>query len=145
MKSYKTILLLPWLAVLSNPVMAHHAHDGYTKFEQRIERQHKRIKKGVRNDSLTKKEAKKLRKQHRYIKRLNRYFQNDGHLSRYERETLQRELDLASKRIYRLKHNERYRNNASLDQGQNKKSPNGNPIRYRDNDHTVMLEYWNED
>lgn len=109
MKSYKAILLLPLIGILSTPVMAHHARDGYTKFDQRIERQHKRIKKGVRNDLLTHKEAKKLRKQHRYIKKLNRHFKRDGQLDRFERKTLQRELDLASKRIHRLKHNDRYR------------------------------------
>jgi hypothetical protein len=141
MKKYKSILLLPLVAVLSNPVMAHYGHDGYTKFDQRIERQHKRIKKGVRNDLLTKKEAKKLRKQHRYIKKLNRQFQKDGHLSRYERKTLQRELDLASKRIYRLKHNDRYRDYDSRGHGHHKKTRHNDSYRDRDHDHSVVLDY----
>ena len=147
MKSYKTILLLPLMAVLSNPVMAHYGHDGYTKFDQRIERQHHRIKKGVRDDSLTQKEAKKLRKQHRYIKKLNRHFQQDGHLSRYERKTLQRELDLASKRIYRLKHNDRYRNHSSHGHRHGKKHLYGHSYRFRnhDHDHSVILGYRDDD
>ena len=135
MNNCRTILVLPLVAVLSNPVLAHHGHDGYTKFDQRIERQHKRIKKGIRNDLLTKKEAKKLRKQHRYLKKLNRHFQKDGRLSRYERKTLQRELDHASKRIYRLKHNDRYRDNESHGHRHSKKKRYGLTYRYKNHNH----------
>lgn len=141
MKTYKTIFLLPLVAVLSNPVMAHYDNDGYSKFDQRIERQHKRIKNGVRNGELTKKEAKKLRKQHRQIKKLNKQFKKDGHLSRHERKTLQRELDRASKRIYRLKHNDRYRHYVS--HGHDKKKYEDHSHRGRQHDHarSVPLNY----
>lgn len=136
MKTYATLLLLPLAAIISIPVMAHNDHDGYSKFDQRIERQHKRIKKGVRNDQLTKKEAKKLRKQHRRIKKLNQKFQKDGHLNRYERKTLRQELDLANKRIYRLKHNRRYRDNDLHRHDFDKKKKHyGHSYRYRDHDH----------
>lgn len=132
MKSYKAILVIPLLAIMSQPVMAHYNHDGYTKFDNRIERQHKRIKKGVRNDQLTKKETKKLRKQHRHIKKLNKHFLKDGYLSRQERRTLQRELDLASKRIYRLKHNNRYRQHALHDKRYGTKKHYSHYQKHRD-------------
>ncbi len=147
MKSYITILLLPLVGVISNPVLAHHGHDGYTKFDQRIERQHKRIKKGIHNDSLTKKEAKKLRQQHRYIKKLNRHFLKDGHLSRYERKTLQRELDHASKRIYRFKHNHHYRDNDSHGHRHSKKKHYRHTYRYGSHDHdrSGLIGYRDDD
>ena len=63
----------------------------------------------MRSGELTRKEAKRLRKQHRHIARLERKFSKDGFLSRHERRKLRRELDAASDRIYRLKHNDRYR------------------------------------
>jgi Skp family chaperone for outer membrane proteins len=143
MKSYKALLILPLIGILSTPVMAQHGHDGYTNFDQRIERQHKRIKKGVRNDQLTKKEAKKLRKQHRFIKRLSRHFQQDGYLDRYERRTLERELDLASKHIKRLKHNDRYRADNSHKNGYEKKkrySHYQKDKRHMHNNRSAMLE-----
>lgn len=112
MKLSNTVFVLPLVAVLSNPVMAHYDHSDYSKFDDRIERQHNRINKGVRMGELTKKEAHKLRKQHRYIKKLSRQFNKDGHLSRFERKTLERELNLASHRIYNLKHNDRIRNDS---------------------------------
>lgn len=143
MKTYRTILLLPLVAVISNPVMAHYDHDGYSKFDQRIERQQMRIKKGVRNGELTKNESKKLRKQQRHIKKLNKQFKKDGHLSRHERKTLQQELNLASKRIYRFKHNDRYRDNDSHNHGHDNKKYLGNTHRYRHHDHdrSVQLNY----
>jgi Skp family chaperone for outer membrane proteins len=138
MKIYKTIILLPLVAVMSSPVMAHYGHDGYFKFDQRIERQQKRIKKGVLHAELTKKEAKKLRKQHRNIKKLKRQFQKDGLLIRHERKTLQRELDLASKRIYRFKHNNHNRYDGS---NEHKKKRSTGHSRYHDYDRSARLNY----
>lgn len=145
MKTYTTILLLTLVAAISSPVMAHYDDDGYTGFDQRIERQQKRINKGVRNGELTNRESRKLRKQQRYIKKINRQFKKDGHLSHHERKNLKRKLNLASKRIYRLKHNDRYRNNNSHDQGHNKKKYSGNTHRHHDHDHerSAQLNYRN--
>ncbi len=141
MKSYTPILLLPFLALISNAGLANHRHDGYSKFDQRIERQHKRIRNGVRAGELTKREAKKLRTQHRHIKKLNKQFNKDGRLNRYERRTLQRELDLASNRIYRLKHNGRYRGADSHHRHDRKKHKGHAYLsRFDDHDHLVLLE-----
>ena len=141
MKIYKTIILLPLVAVMSSPVMAHYGHDGYFKFDQRIERQQKRIKKGVLHAELTKKEAKKLRKQHRNIKKLKRQFQKDGLLIRHERKTLQRELDLASKRIYRFKHNDHYRNYDLHSHGHDKRKYLTRSHRNQYHDKSARLYY----
>jgi hypothetical protein len=131
MKFFNTVFVLPLVAVLSNPVMAHVDHSGYAKFEDRIERQHNRINKGIRMGELTKKEAQKLRKQHRQIKKLSRQFNKDGHLSRFERKTLKQELNLASHRIYDLKNNDRNRNIRPHDSWNSNKKHSGHFKRTR--------------
>ncbi len=145
MKFFNTVFVLPLMAVLSNPVMAHYDHSGYSKFDNRIERQHKRINKGVRMGELTKKEAHKLRKQHRHIKKLSRQFNKDGHLSRFERKTLKRELNLASHRIYDLTHNDRNRNKRLHDSGNPNKKHSGHFKRTRlhDQDRVTRKYYRN--
>jgi hypothetical protein len=115
MKFFNTVFVLPLVAVFSTPVMAHVDHSGYSKLDNRIERQYNRINKVVRMGELTKKEAQKLRKQHRQIKKLSRQFNKGGHLSRFERKILKRELNLASHRIYDLKHNDRNRSKRLYD------------------------------
>ena len=112
MKLHKTFLALPLLGMLVTPAIAgRYYDDGYhnSRFEQRIDRQQQRIEQGVRSGELTRKEAKRLRKQLRHIARLERRYTLDGHLDRYERKKLHNKLDVASNRIYRLKHNDRYR------------------------------------
>jgi hypothetical protein len=112
MTARNTLWALPLLSILAMPAMADGRHDdGYRhdRLEQRLDRQHWRIKQGVRSGELTRKEAKRLRKQQRHIARMENRFARDGHLDRHERRTLRRELDAASDRIYRLKHNDSYR------------------------------------
>ena len=114
MKTLKTIFLIPLLGLLAMPAIAGHGYgygdDGrHHRYEHRQERQHDRIRHGIRNGELTRKEAKRLLKQQRRIAKLEHRFELDGHLDRAERRTLRRKLDAASQRIYRLKHNDRYR------------------------------------
>jgi hypothetical protein len=145
MKFFNTVFVLPLVAVLSNPVMAHVDHSGYSKLDNRIEQQHNRINKGVRMGELTKKEAQKLRKQHRQIKKLSRQFNKDGHLSRFERKILKRELNLASHRIYDLKHNDRIRNKRLHDSWNSNKKHSGHFKRtgYHDQDRMTQKYYRN--
>jgi hypothetical protein len=145
MKFFNTVFVLPLVAVLSNPVMAHVDHSGYSKLDNRIERQHNRINKGVRMGELTKKEAQKLCKQHRQIKKLSRQFNKDGHLSRFERKILKRELNLASHRIYDLKHNDRIRNSRLYDSGNSDKKHSGHfkRTRFDDQDRITQKYYGN--
>lgn len=75
----------------------------------RQERQAKRIRQGVRSGELIRPEAKRLRQQQRRIASLEHEFRSDGRFSKKERRIIQAKLDKASERIYRLKHNDRYR------------------------------------
>ncbi len=108
MKYLKALYLAPLLAVLSLPAVAHHDHKG-GGIENRIDRQEHRIKKGIRSGELTKREAAKLRKNQRRVERMYDRFTDNGRLSRKERKKLQQALDKNSKKIYRLKHNDRQR------------------------------------
>ena len=112
MKIQKTLWTVVFLGMLTMPAWADRDHyDGYydNRFEQRQDRQHRRIQKGIRSGELTRKEAQRLRKQQRRIEKMADRFTYDGYLDRRERRELKRRLNAASDRIYRLKHNDRYR------------------------------------
>jgi hypothetical protein len=66
--------------------------------------QERRIEQGVRSGELTHQEAKGLRKEERNIRREERSYKSDGKLTRAERRDLHRDLNKASKDIYREKH-----------------------------------------
>jgi hypothetical protein len=112
MKLMTGLVVIPLLAALSTPALADRGYrDDYRAqhFDQRFDRQHWRIKQGVKSGELTRKEARKLRKQQRRIDRLERRFSSDGYLDRRERRVLRKKQNRASERIYRYKHNDRYR------------------------------------
>jgi hypothetical protein len=83
---------------------AHHNQNG-SSIDTRIDRQSNRIERGVDDGSLTRKEQRRLNKQHKHIVKLARKFNRDGYFSKRERHILSDKLDLASQKIYRLKHN----------------------------------------
>ena len=114
MKMTIALLSIATLGVLVMPAHANHNSPDSNRddrigqrIEQRIEQQHYRIHNGIENGKLTRKEARHLRKQQRYIIRLSYKYMQDGYLDRYEHSKLRDALDRASKRIYRLKHNDR--------------------------------------
>jgi len=112
MKITIALLSIATLGVLAMPVHANHNSpelNRYDRIEQRIKNQHYRIRDGISRGELTHREAKRLRKQQRYIMRLTYRFMNDGYLNRHEFSKLKNEVELAGKRIYRLKHNDRNR------------------------------------
>ena len=112
MKRTIALLSIATLGILAMPVYAHQSStnfNSYDRIEQRLDNQHSRIRKGIGSGELTRKEAKRLRKQQRFIMRLTYKFMHDGYLDRYESRELRDELSRASKRIYRLKHNDRNR------------------------------------
>jgi hypothetical protein len=112
MKTQNTLWAVVFLAMLITPAWADRNHyDGHydNRFEQRQDRQHWRIKQGIRSGELTRKEAKRLHRQQRRLEKLANRFADDGYLDRQERRELRRRLNAASDRIYRLKHNDRYR------------------------------------
>jgi hypothetical protein len=112
MKTRIALLLLPVLGNLATPAMARDnvdRHHGYDRVEQRLERQHWRIKQGVRSGELTRREASRLHEHHRRTVRMKHRFLHDGYLDHYERRKLHYRLDNANELIYRLKHNDLYR------------------------------------
>jgi len=123
MKIRIALWALPLLGILTMPAMAQHDRKNdyrYDRFEQRLDKQHRRIKQGIRSGELTKRETQRLRKQQRHIARLMYQFKHDGYLDRYEQRKLHRKLNKASDRIYLLKHNRSHRGAGSRTYGHKK-------------------------
>ena len=89
---------------LSPALVLAHGQGGH--FHQRLERQQYRIEKGIDSGALTRKEAKKLRRQQRKIRKMARHFREDGVLTRDERYKIRNKLDRVSDRIWAFKHND---------------------------------------
>ena len=66
--------------------------------------QQARIRQGIRNGELTRREARRLEAERTKIRRDERRFRADGNLSPRERERLQRERNRFNRDIYRQKH-----------------------------------------
>lgn len=114
MKKTIVVLSIAALGTIAAPAQAKHDtrdSNRYDRIEKRMDNQRHRIRNGVRSGELTRKEAKRLRKQQRKIARLERRFMRDGFLDRREYREINSRLDTASNRIYRLKHNDRYSDN----------------------------------
>jgi hypothetical protein len=77
--------------------------------KERIHHQRERIQKGIASGALTRREAEQLRYHQRKIRELRHYYLADGHLTRRERQALNRRLDRNSDRIHALKHNRHMR------------------------------------
>ena len=108
-----TLIALTISLLAASPAIADHGDRVGVKDDaiyERLDRQHRRIKAGVRNHQLTRKEAKTLKRNQRDIRYLLRLFSDDGHISKRERRILDRELSYSSRQIRQLKHNdlERY-------------------------------------
>lgn len=74
------------------------------RVDSRQARQADRIEQGIRNGSLTRQEAAKLKAEQEYIAALERQAERDGRLSREERARLEAAQDRASKHIRSEKH-----------------------------------------
>ena len=77
--------------------------------DRRERRQSNRIRSGVNNGSLTRREARRLSAQQARIRAHERRARADGRVTARERISLQRQENRASRNIYRKKHNRRYR------------------------------------
>jgi hypothetical protein len=75
------------------------------RINRRIRRQARRIRRGRRDGSLNRYEARRLRHGLRRIQRARLAAARDGYVSRFERRRLHRRLDRNSRRIWRLRHN----------------------------------------
>jgi DNA-binding transcriptional regulator of glucitol operon len=71
--------------------------------------QQKRIKQGVKDKTLTKKEARKLEAQQKKIRIEKKMAKADGKITPNEKKILKHEQKQASKNIYREKHNKQNR------------------------------------
>ncbi len=66
--------------------------------------QHARIADGVASGQLSARETARLNAEQRAVAAEERFYKRDGYLSGWERADLQRDLDHASRGIYRQKH-----------------------------------------
>ena len=103
----KTLVAAALLASLVAPLAA--SADG--EVEHRIDNQQARIRQGVRNDSLTPGEYRRLDNglDHIQAQRRRDLRRNDGHLTAAEYRQLNREQNRLSNRIYADKHNRWHR------------------------------------
>jgi hypothetical protein len=100
-KSTVVLIVAALAAVASLSALAAERDPGVN---HRQHRQERRIEQGVRSGELTHQEAKGLRKEQRSIRREEHAAKADGKLTGAERKQLHRDLNQASKDIYREKH-----------------------------------------
>ncbi len=89
------------------PQYASHYYNTPDRVDKRQYQQQQRIAQGIESGRLTPREWAKLDRQQDKIARLENRFKSDGWLSRKEKRILNKKLNAASQRIYRLKHNGR--------------------------------------
>ena len=77
-------------------------------------RQTQRVRQGIRSGEITRPEVLRLRKEQRRIDRAYHRASADGHLNRRERQRLDKLQNLASRHIYRAKHNPVHRRHAVM-------------------------------
>lgn len=107
---------LPFFAVAGNrdPGVNHRQHN-----------QQGRIAQGVKSGELTRGEARRLHAEQRQIRTEERAYKADGQLTGTERKDLQRDLNQASRGIYRQKHDAQDRPPAAVrDPGVNQRQHN---------------------
>ena len=113
MKTIK-IAAIAALTALSLPALAQYGTDQYRtpridqdstpRIDQRQANQHERIQRGLRNGELTRAEAARLFEHERRIRRMERMALADGRMSHWERQRIEQEQDLLSRRIARNTH-----------------------------------------
>jgi hypothetical protein len=77
----------------------------------RQQTQKARIAQGVASGALTKKEAKRLKNGEKSIQADKKAMKSSGKITKTERKYLKKRLNNESKKIYRLKHNDKTVNN----------------------------------
>lgn len=92
-------------SVVLTPNLAFSKENGM-QIHNRLIRQQQRIEQGIDSGTLSRKEAKTLKKEQRRIRKLVRTFRSDGRLSKAERKKIKKKLDVAGNRIWSLKHND---------------------------------------
>ena len=85
------------------------AHPATSRVDRRQAMQHVRIRDGVRSGDLTRGELSRVLAGQRHVRRLERRALADGVITRAERRQIERMQDLQSRRIARMRHNQRGR------------------------------------
>lgn len=103
MKPLFVSMLLAGMATLwlSAPAQAR-PHDPGVNARQHHQQQ--RIGQGVRSGELTRGETRRLEREQRHIRQEERQYKSDGVLTRAERADLRHDQNVASRHIYREKH-----------------------------------------
>jgi hypothetical protein len=85
-----------------------HPHNTSTRgIDRREMRQNMRIRAGVRQGDLARREAIRLRMRQRHIHRMETRSRADGRITRRERYRMHRALDREGRAVYRLRNNPR--------------------------------------
>jgi hypothetical protein len=103
----KKILFILVMIALSVLIFSAQALAG--TFDQRQVRQQKRIRDGINNHQLTRHDALRLKHEQRQIRRHEKSYLRDGHMTYRERRRLNRLQDKADRQITQSKQN-RHRN-----------------------------------
>ena len=90
------------------------------RIDQRRENQQDRIQQGVKSGQLTRHEARTLRRGQRRIARMEQRAKADGQVSPQERHRITVAQNQQSRKIYRLKHNNRTRRDPDGDHDRDK-------------------------
>jgi hypothetical protein len=106
--AFAAILAAPALMVAQTPTPG---KNDYYNINQRKGDQQQRIAQGIHSGQLTAGETGRLEHQERGINREERGMraQDNGHLTRQDRQTIHHQQNQESRRIYRDKHNNRVR------------------------------------
>lgn len=87
----------------------HHDDANSSRVDRRQDRQHMRIRQGLRNGQLSHGEHRMLKREQRHIARMERRLSADGYLSGRDRRRLEKAQDSASRDISWAKHNPIYK------------------------------------
>ena len=108
MKTLRVMFAIAAFAALM--ATAASAHDSTPRVDQREYRQGERIQQGRRSGELTRPENRRLMAGQRHVQRMERRAKADGCVTQRERARMGHAQDRQSQRIWRLKHNNRDRN-----------------------------------
>lgn len=121
MKKLAMIIVLIGVAFGCQAKSRDHFRHGYYEHEQgynnstfwnevseRCDRQSYRIAKGIDKGQLTRREAKKLRREQKHVAKQIRHFKRHQYISFKNKRNVMEHLDYLSEKIRSLKHNDRY-------------------------------------
>jgi rRNA maturation endonuclease Nob1 len=109
-KKMKKKIMFAALLIIGFTIASNAQNDNTPKVDTREAIQKARIRDGVKDGELTKKEAKVMRAEQRHIKKVEKRAKADGEVTAAERAKLDRKQDRASKHIAKQKHDGQTKN-----------------------------------